>query len=247
MQLGWNNHRSTRKTQVGSHRVEQTQFLSVNCGIRKLSKSEHRQSPTVSDFHHYIVRLCKKVVFAWLATNVQQDTFTLHLWSRNIWAAYGSLTAWCNEIGSLMSLMHATQVHPVTTENQFHCTRLYGDLVCNMWGFFNICRGKKILQKAQHMGLFFFSNMGPFSNTWGYFETYRSLLKHILRWFGTVLGRTKCANFFVKTYCLWHKQLENEIILGGHRAPFFRKWVRTLLFSTFLSMEWMGKRWLACL
>ena len=48
---------------------------------------------------------------------------------------------------------------------------------------------------------------------------------------GTVLGRTKCANFFVKTYCLWHKQLENEIILGGHRAPFFRKWVRTLLFS----------------
>ena len=68
-----------------------------------------------------------------------------------------------------------------------------------------------------------------------------------LRWFGTVLGRTKCANFFVKTYCLWHKQLENEIMLGGHRAPFFRKWVRTLLFSTFLSMEWMGKRWLACL
>ena len=57
-----------------------------------------------------------------------------------------------------------------------------------------------------------------------------------LRWLGTVLGRTKCADFFVKTYCLWHKQLENEIILGGHRAPFFRKWVRTLLFSTFLSM-----------
>ena len=58
-----------------------------------------------------------------------------------------------------------------------------------------------------------------------------------LRWFGTVLGRTKCANFFVKTYCLWYKQLENEIILGGHRAPFSRKWGRTLLFSTFLSME----------
>ena len=34
-------------------------------------------------------------------------------------------TAWCNEIGSLTSLMHATQVHPVTTENQVHCTRLY--------------------------------------------------------------------------------------------------------------------------
>ena len=34
-------------------------------------------------------------------------------------------TAWCSEIGSLMSLMHTTQVHPVTSENQFHCTRLY--------------------------------------------------------------------------------------------------------------------------
>ena len=34
-------------------------------------------------------------------------------------------TAWCNEIGSLTSLMHVTQVHPVTTENQFHCTWLY--------------------------------------------------------------------------------------------------------------------------
>ena len=69
----------------------------------------------------------------------------------------------------------------------------------------------------------------------------------LLRWLRTVLGWTKCANFLVKTYCLWHKQLENEIILGDHRAPFFRKWVRTFLFSTFLSMEWMGKRWLACL
>ena len=29
------------------------------------------------------------------------------------------------------------------------------------------------------------------------------------------------CQFFVKTYCLWHKQLENELILGGHRAPFF--------------------------
>ena len=34
-------------------------------------------------------------------------------------------TAWCNEIGSLTSLMHVTQVPPVTAENQFHCTRLY--------------------------------------------------------------------------------------------------------------------------
>ena len=63
-----------------------------------------------------------------------------------------------------------------------------------------------------------------------------AVLTVILRWFGTVLGQN-VPIFFVKTYCLWHKQLENEIILGGHRAPFFRKWVRTLLFSTFLSME----------
>ena len=34
-------------------------------------------------------------------------------------------TAWFNEIGSLTSLMHVTHVHPVTTENQFHCTKLY--------------------------------------------------------------------------------------------------------------------------
>ena len=33
-------------------------------------------------------------------------------------------TAWCSEIGSLTSLMHVSQVHSVTTENQFHCTRL---------------------------------------------------------------------------------------------------------------------------
>ena len=46
---------------------------------------------------------------------------------------------------------------------------------------------------------------------------------------------------FVKTSCLWHKQLENEIILGGYRAPFLRKWVATLLFSTFLSIELNGK------
>ena len=34
-------------------------------------------------------------------------------------------TAWCSEIGFLMSLVHAIQVHPLTSENQFHCTRLY--------------------------------------------------------------------------------------------------------------------------
>ena len=48
-------------------------------------------------------------------------------------------------------------------------------------------------------------------------------LQRYLRWIGTVLGRAKCANFWVKTYFLWHKQLENEIIWGGHHAPFFRK------------------------
>ena len=32
---------------------------------------------------------------------------------------------WCSEIGSLMSPMHVIQVHPVMSENQFHCTRLY--------------------------------------------------------------------------------------------------------------------------
>ena len=31
----------------------------------------------------------------------------------------------CSEIGSVTSLMHVTQVHPVSSENQFHCTRLY--------------------------------------------------------------------------------------------------------------------------
>ena len=33
-------------------------------------------------------------------------------------------TSWCSEIGFLTSLMHAIQVHPVTSENHFHCTRL---------------------------------------------------------------------------------------------------------------------------
>ena len=60
-----------------------------------------------------------------------------------------------------------------------------------------------------------------------------------LRWLGTVLGRIECANFFVKTYCLWHQDLENEIILGGHRGVrFFRKWVQTLLFLTLYGVNW---------
>ena len=36
-----------------------------------------------------------------------------------------SLAGAASEIGSLTSLMHVTQVHPMTAENQFHCTRLY--------------------------------------------------------------------------------------------------------------------------
>ena len=64
-----------------------------------------------------------------------------------------------------------------------------------------------------------------------------------LRWLGTVLGRTECANFFVKTYCLWHKHLENEIILGGHRARIFQKMGPNIgIFDLVKSMESMGKR-----
>ena len=47
--------------------------------------------------------------------------------------------------------------------------------------------------------------------------------REALRWFGTVLGRTKCANFFVKTYCLWHKQLENENNIRGSPCSIFQK------------------------
>ena len=51
----------------------------------------------------------------------------------------------------------------------------------------------------------------------------------------TVLGnRTTYSKnpVVVKTYCLWHKHLENAIISGGDRARFFRKWVQTMLFSS---------------
>ena len=50
------------------------------------------------------------------------------VWATNTWAVRLAKrchrTAWCNEIGSLTSLTHVTQVHRVTTENQFHCTTL---------------------------------------------------------------------------------------------------------------------------
>ena len=46
--------------------------------------------------------------------------------SHSAWQPHNvASTAWCCEIGSLTSLMDVTQVHPVTTENQFSCTRLY--------------------------------------------------------------------------------------------------------------------------
>ena len=44
-------------------------------------------------------------------------------------------------------------------------------------------------------------------------------------------GSNKMCQFFVKTYCLWHKQLENEILLGGHRAPFFRNGPNVAIFD----------------
>ena len=46
-------------------------------------------------------------------------------WFDDDWICPAKITACSNEIGSLTSLMHVTQVHPGTTENQFHCTRLH--------------------------------------------------------------------------------------------------------------------------
>ena len=51
-----------------------------------------------------------------------------------------SCTVWCNEIGSLTSLMHVTLVHPVTAENQFHCTRLYAVVLSANMEQSTICR-----------------------------------------------------------------------------------------------------------
>ena len=80
-----------------------------------------------------------------LATKV--DSWTSHLSfvrksSLQVTIVKQYCTAWCNEIGSLTSLMHVTQVHPVTAGNQFHCTRLYSQLLlpdycscCGLTGF----------------------------------------------------------------------------------------------------------------
>ena len=54
-------------------------------------------------------------------------------------------------------------------------------------------------------------------------------------------GSNKMCQFFCQNLLFMAQGVKKEIILGGHRAPFFRIWVRTLLFSTFLSMKWMGK------
>ena len=53
-------------------------------------------------------------------------------------------TVWCSEIGSLTSMMHATQVHLMTAENQFHCTKLYiRGRVCNSRSFcYGCCHGR---------------------------------------------------------------------------------------------------------
>ena len=47
--------------------------------------------------------------------------------------------------------------------------------------------------------------------------------------------------FFVKSNFLWHKQLENEIILGGHRAPFFQKMVPNIAIFDLLKYGVNGK------
>ena len=53
--------------------------------------------------------------------------------------------------------------------------------------------------------------------------------------------------FFVKSYCLWHNHLENEIILGGHHARFFIKWVQTLLYSTLIVKYGVNGKTVTCL
>ena len=73
---------------------------------------------------------------------------------------YLGSTVWCNEIGSLTSLMHTTQVHPVTTENQFHCARLYNGTRPAVWACLALCawiflhsgqrKGAGTIYTAQH-------------------------------------------------------------------------------------------------
>ena len=54
-----------------------------------------------------------------------------------------------------------------------HMGHIWGPVLQHMELFQHM--GKKILQKAQHMGNIWVS----FSNIWGSFETYRSFLKHM--------------------------------------------------------------------
>ena len=74
-------------------------------------------------------RLCMSKSFArracWQDAYFETLTRTHHKLRQRSGNIIWSSTVWCNEIGSLTSLMHVTQVHPVTTENRFHCTRLY--------------------------------------------------------------------------------------------------------------------------
>ena len=52
--------------------------------------------------------------------------------------------------------------------------------------------------------------------------------------------------FFVETHCLWHKNLQNETILGVTMLVFQTMGPKIAIFDL-LSMESMGKRWHACL
>ena len=76
--------------------------------------------------------------YPWGSSGPKTGEFTEKYRKGQIWAGDSSkvckqtnivavqpCTVWCSEIGSLTSLDDVTQVHPMTSENQFHCTRLY--------------------------------------------------------------------------------------------------------------------------
>ena len=93
--------------------------------------------------------------------NTKKDVIALMVYARN----YKLMTTdWVSEIGFLTSLRdqwHGTQVHPVTTENQFHCTRLYKSDTITRLLLLDWSRvSTKCLQATVHggvhdMGLFF--------------------------------------------------------------------------------------------
>ena len=102
-----------------------------------------------------------------------------------------------------------------------------------MWEMhWDVTDWKRVVRWGMFAGVlsaYWFHSKGLFLSTWLWTrKTWRRSLdcmrgsSHILgltgsvllRWLGTVLGLTESANFFVKTYCLWHKHLEIEILLG---------------------------------